>query len=251
MLWVKAYQGEVLGEALFGRIADQLDDEEHTAKMRVLATLERRTKEAIAPALERAGLSTEPDPEIPGARRRPGRAAATPWDDLLATFEPITSQFSAMYRRIGELDPVRARDVRAAGRARARAAQLRPGRNWRATPTTSLDADQRPGAHAVSGSPGRPSRPEAPKRPQKPRPAALGRDPAWNPGPTPPTMVGKAMAPVVHFRAAVALAGRFPALAGVDLSLDQGEVVVVMGPNGAGKTSLLRACAGLLPGHLG
>jgi heme ABC exporter ATP-binding subunit CcmA len=32
-----------------------------------------------------------------------------------------------------------------------------------------------------------------------------------------------------------------------DLSLDQGEVVVVVGPNGAGKTSLLRACAGLLP----
>ena len=55
------------------------------------------------------------------------------------------------------------------------------------------------------------------------------------------------MAPVVLFRAAVALAGRFPALAGVDLSLDQGEVMVVVGPNGAGKTSLLRACAGLLP----
>src|SRR6202789_633464 len=60
-------------------------------------------------------------------------------------------------------------------------------------------------------------------------------------------MVEKAMAPVVQFRAAVALAGRFPALAGVDLSLQTGEVVVVMGPNGAGKTSLLRACAGLLP----
>ena len=55
------------------------------------------------------------------------------------------------------------------------------------------------------------------------------------------------MAPVVHFRVAVALAGRFPALSGVDLSLDEGEVVVVVGANGAGKTSLLRACAGLLP----
>ena len=32
--------------------------------MRVLATLERRTKEAAAPALERAGVSTEPDPEM-------------------------------------------------------------------------------------------------------------------------------------------------------------------------------------------
>ena len=60
-------------------------------------------------------------------------------------------------------------------------------------------------------------------------------------------MVLKAMAPVVQFRAAVALAGRFPALAGVDLSVETGEVVLVVGANGAGKTSLLRACAGLLP----
>lgn len=55
------------------------------------------------------------------------------------------------------------------------------------------------------------------------------------------------MAPVVAFRAVVALAGRFPALAGVDLSVEAGEVAVVVGANGAGKTSLLRACAGLLP----
>ena len=61
-------------------------------------------------------------------------------------------------------------------------------------------------------------------------------------------MAAKAMAPAVHLRAAVALAGRFPALSGVDLTVDPGEVVVVVGPNGAGKTSLLRTCAGLLRG---
>jgi len=42
------------------------------------------------------------------------------------------------------------------------------------------------------------------------------------------------------------MTGRFPALAGVDLVVDQGQVVVLEGPNGAGKTSLLRLCAGLL-----
>lgn len=52
--------------------------------------------------------------------------------------------------------------------------------------------------------------------------------------------------PVVHLRAAVALLGRFPALAGVDLDVSAGEVVLLQGPNGAGKTSLLRLCAGLL-----
>ncbi|MDA8359632.1 MAG: heme ABC exporter ATP-binding protein CcmA [Actinomycetota bacterium] len=55
------------------------------------------------------------------------------------------------------------------------------------------------------------------------------------------------MPAAVHLRSAVALAGRFPALSGVDLTVSAGEVVVVLGPNGAGKTSLLRTCAGLLP----
>lgn len=55
------------------------------------------------------------------------------------------------------------------------------------------------------------------------------------------------MADVVHLRAAVALVGRFPALAGADLDVGAGEVVLLKGPNGAGKTTLLRVCAGLVP----
>lgn len=51
----------------------------------------------------------------------------------------------------------------------------------------------------------------------------------------------------MSLRAAVALLGRFPALAGVDLDVAAGEVVLLRGANGAGKTSLLRTCAGLLP----
>ena len=45
---------------------------------------------------------------------------------------------------------------------------------------------------------------------------------------------------------AVALSGRFPLLAGVDLEVATGETLLIEGPNGAGKTSLLRLCAGLV-----
>ena len=55
------------------------------------------------------------------------------------------------------------------------------------------------------------------------------------------------MEPVVSLRGAVCLLGRFPALAGVDLDVSAGEIVLLQGPNGAGKTTVLRACAGLVP----
>jgi heme ABC exporter ATP-binding subunit CcmA len=52
---------------------------------------------------------------------------------------------------------------------------------------------------------------------------------------------------VIELNGVVAVLGQFPALAGVDLSVARGEIVLLQGPNGAGKTSLLRVCAGLLP----
>ncbi len=55
------------------------------------------------------------------------------------------------------------------------------------------------------------------------------------------------MEPVVQLHGAVTLLGRFPALAGIDLEVAAGEIVLLRGPNGAGKTTLLRLCAGLLP----
>jgi heme ABC exporter ATP-binding subunit CcmA len=55
------------------------------------------------------------------------------------------------------------------------------------------------------------------------------------------------MEPVVHLRGVVTVLGRFPALAGIDLEVAAGEIVLLRGPNGAGKTTLLRLCAGLLP----
>jgi hypothetical protein len=60
-LWIKAYQGEVLGEAYFAALADRTDDPDHKAKLLALVALERDTKELLAPSLRRLGLSTDPD----------------------------------------------------------------------------------------------------------------------------------------------------------------------------------------------
>ncbi len=105
-LWAKAYQGEVLGELLFGGIADQLEDPDQAAAMRTLATLEQRTKAAVAPALERAGISTDADPETEALATAllPG-ALTLSWGELMATIGPITAQYIPLYQRIGELSP--------------------------------------------------------------------------------------------------------------------------------------------------
>ena len=55
------------------------------------------------------------------------------------------------------------------------------------------------------------------------------------------------METVIELNGVVAVLGHFPALAGVNLSVARGEILLLQGPNGAGKTSLLRVCAGLLP----
>jgi heme ABC exporter ATP-binding subunit CcmA len=52
---------------------------------------------------------------------------------------------------------------------------------------------------------------------------------------------------VIELRDVVAVLGRFPALAGADLSVRRSELLLLRGPNGAGKTTLLRLCAGLVP----
>jgi hypothetical protein len=105
-LWFKAYQGEVTGEVLFGVVAALSEDPEQRRKMEVLARLETRTKEACVPALERIGMSAAADPQTVDDARALGQAAATlAWTDLLASFEPITTQFVRLYQRIGEVSP--------------------------------------------------------------------------------------------------------------------------------------------------
>ena len=102
----QVFDGEVLGEILFARMAEHFDDPGHRHKMQVLSTMERRTKEMMVAPLQRAGLTTEPDAKtIAEAESLAEALADVAWSDFIGSFEPITSQYVAMYARIGQLNP--------------------------------------------------------------------------------------------------------------------------------------------------
>jgi heme ABC exporter ATP-binding subunit CcmA len=65
--------------------------------------------------------------------------------------------------------------------------------------------------------------------------------------PAPDPVIGSAVGPVIELVDVVAVLGSFPALAGLSLRVERGEIVLLRGPNGAGKTTVLRVCAGLVP----
>jgi hypothetical protein len=112
VLWVKAYQGEVSGEVLFGRLAEHVDEPDHRRKLGVLRLLEARTRDALVPAMERHGLPTGADPDVERDAATLAEASASlPWSVLMEAFEPITTQFIALYTRIGELAPAEDRPV--------------------------------------------------------------------------------------------------------------------------------------------
>jgi branched-chain amino acid transport system ATP-binding protein len=58
-------------------------------------------------------------------------------------------------------------------------------------------------------------------------------------------------APLLRVAGLVARYGPVEALRGIDLAVDEGEIVTLIGANGAGKSTTLRAVSGLVPGCRG
>src|SRR5581483_6534659 len=103
-LWVESYQGEVLGEALFARLATREADPEHRRQLDVLTLLERATKELAEPVLARRGIDRgDTEASRSNADELADGLVGTSWADFLGSFEPVISQFLAKYRQLVEL----------------------------------------------------------------------------------------------------------------------------------------------------
>ena len=79
----KAYEGEVLGEAFFARLAETSPDGEQRAKLDALRRLEASTKELLRPVLEHYGVSTDEKACRNTGTALADAAGAMPWRDLL------------------------------------------------------------------------------------------------------------------------------------------------------------------------
>lgn len=96
----QAYEGEVLGEAFFGRLAELTDDTGRRAKLDVLRRLERCTKELLRPAIDKHLIAV--DDEV---QRRTGvefadGAAALSWHDLMVSLPEGTKEYADLYERM-------------------------------------------------------------------------------------------------------------------------------------------------------
>jgi hypothetical protein len=100
-LWVESYQGEVLGEALFGLMAQREIDPARREQLEALTLLERATKALAEPVLDRRGIDRgDTAASLANAKEFADALAATSWDDFLRSLTPVTAQFLAKYEEL-------------------------------------------------------------------------------------------------------------------------------------------------------
>ena len=100
-LWVESYQGEVLGEALFGLLAERQDDPTRRHQLQVLARLERATKELAEPVFEARALDRgDTTATVATVSGMADAVASMTWEAFLASFEPVVTEYLAKYREL-------------------------------------------------------------------------------------------------------------------------------------------------------
>lgn len=96
----QAYEGEVLGEAFFGRLGGLTDDDDHKAKLDVLRRLEASTRELLRPYIERRGIGVDDDAAARSGEQFADGVATLSWHDLMASLPEGTKQYADLYERM-------------------------------------------------------------------------------------------------------------------------------------------------------
>jgi hypothetical protein len=105
-LWIESYQGEVLGETLFGTLAERQEDPVRRGQLEVLTLLERSTRALAEPVFERRGLDHgDTAATVAAANELAEAVAGITWDEFLASILPVTDEFLAKYRQLVDLAP--------------------------------------------------------------------------------------------------------------------------------------------------
>ena len=103
-LWVESYQGEVLGEALFGAMAEREEEPERRHQLEILTLLEHATKELADPVFERRGVGRgDTEKTLADARELADAVAHMTWIEFIASIPPVTVNFLAKYRQLVDL----------------------------------------------------------------------------------------------------------------------------------------------------
>jgi hypothetical protein len=105
-LWIESYQGEVLGEAIFGALAQRESVPDRKAQLEALTLLERETKRLAEPIFEKNGLDRgDTDATLEVAAQLVTALEEVSWEDFLGSIVPLTEQFLVKYRQLVELAP--------------------------------------------------------------------------------------------------------------------------------------------------
>jgi hypothetical protein len=103
-LWVESYQGEVLGETLFGLLAEREEDPARRHQLDVLTLLERSTKALAEPVLENRRLDRgDTAGSVSNAKAFADAFEGVAWADFAASILPVTAEFLAKYHQLVEL----------------------------------------------------------------------------------------------------------------------------------------------------
>jgi hypothetical protein len=85
-LWIESYQGEVVGEALFGAMAEREEDPVRRHQLTTLTLLERATKDLAESVFERRALDRgDSDASVAIAKQLADAMAELTWQDFLAS----------------------------------------------------------------------------------------------------------------------------------------------------------------------